>query len=183
MSNRSEIEIIQAVDKALSELDDDAKKRVLAWVNAKYASDAATLTTKAAPTPPPKGGGRVTTGRKRKAKSKVAPKQIKDLNLRPKGKESVGDFADKKRPTNQMQKCVVALYYLLNVLKLDKAGLNHVFTVFKDVGWRVPANLANTLHQTGTVGWLDTADSEDLKVTGIGENLVEHDLPKAKVSQ
>jgi hypothetical protein len=37
------------------------------------------------------------------------------------------------------------------------------------------------LHQAGTSGWLDTSDSEDIKITSSGENLVEHDLPgKAK---
>ncbi len=34
------------------------------------------------------------------------------------------------------------------------------------------------MHQAGSAGWLDTADSEEIKLTSMGENLIEHELPK-----
>jgi hypothetical protein len=47
--------------------------------------------------------------------------------------------------------------------------------------WRVPADLANTLQYTASKdGWLDTKKMDDIKVTTIGENVVEHDLPPGK---
>ena len=183
MANRSEVDIIKAIDEALSELDEDSRKRVLDWANAKFLGRPAAAHKSPGPVLQSKGGGRQPTGRKRKGKGKVTVKQIKELDLRPEGKESAREFAHKKGPTNQKQKCVVALYYLLLVLGLEKAGIDHVYTVFKGVGWPAPADLLNTLHQAGSDGWLDTADSNDIKVTPIGENLVEHDLPKASRSQ
>lgn len=180
MANRSEIEIIQMVYDALSELgDDDARKRVLAWANAKF------LGTSPAPAQalsPVAADAERAAGKKRKGKAKVVLKQVKDLNLQPSGKKSARAFAEEKAPTNQKQKCVVAVYYLLNVLGLAKVGADHVYTFFKGVEWPAPANLPNTLHQAGSAGWLDTADSDDLKVTPIGENLVEHNLPNAKAT-
>jgi hypothetical protein len=174
---------MQALDDALLELvDDDARRRVLAWVNAKFLGPATAPVKQATPVPPPAGGAKRTTGKKTKGKAKVVYKQIKDLNLRPDGKESAHEFVEKKKPTNLRQKCVVALYYLLHVLELNKAGVGHVYTVFKNVEWPVPIDLLNTLHQAGSEGWLDTADSENLKITHIGENLVEHDLPKVKAT-
>ncbi len=104
----------------------------------------------------------------------------KSLNLTPSGKPSANDFVAAKSPTNVMQKAVVAAYYLRETIGMSKVTLEAVLTVFKHVGWIVPADLKNTLQQAGTQGWLDTADSQDIKLTSSGENLVEHSLPKAK---
>jgi hypothetical protein len=47
--------------------------------------------------------------------------------------------------------------------------------------WRIPADLFNTLAYTAShYGWLDTSNYQALKVTTMGENLLEHDLPKKK---
>jgi len=73
---------------------------------------------------------------------------------------------------------VVALYYVANTLKIEQVSIDHIYTFFKAANWPVPADLPNTLHQAGTEGWLDTSDAKDIKVTPIGENLVEHDLPR-----
>lgn len=91
------------------------------------------------------------------------------------------DFAKGKSPTNVLQKCVVAVYYLRDMCKLEKVSANAVFTFFKHLSWPLPNDLKNTLQQAGTAGYLDTANSDDIKLTSMGENLVEHSLPpKAK---
>ena len=67
---------------------------------------------------------------------------------------------------------------LRDELELANVTLSGVYTFFNSLSWPVPADLKNVLQQAGTEGWLDTADSEDIKITSLGENLVEYELPK-----
>ena len=191
MAIESEIDALKAVDEALMAIDKEAQTRVLEWANSKFLG--IPVTKKQIEIPVEQNQGRSGSPVKPRVKrskskskttkgSKVIIKQIKDLNLRPKGKQSARDFVAEKTPTNQKQKGVVALYYLLSILELDKASVDHICTVFKDVRWPAPTDLLNTLQQAGSEGWLDTSDSTDIKITPIGENVVEHDLPKSKKS-
>jgi hypothetical protein len=185
----SETQALTAVDNALSAIEKEAQVRVLAWANSKFLGsaigkpDLVPHTQQAAETPTnldaPVDKKKAVKAKQTK-KSKTVIKQIKDLDLHPEGKVSAQAFAAEKQPTNAKQKCVVALFYLLNTLELDIAGTDHIYTFFKNVGWPAPANLANTLHQAGTEGWLDTSNSADIKITPLGENVVEHNLPKPK---
>jgi hypothetical protein len=176
----NEIETLRLVDEALSQIDEDARSRVIDWMYSKYkltkpisvSSDANPIATRAAKT----------SGLKTKSvnskKVKVVLKQVKDLDLYPKGKQSFTDFVGEKQPSNVIQKAVVAIYYMLMVLEVPKVSVEHIYTAFKAANWLMPADLKNTLHQAGSEGWLDSADANDLKVTSTGENLVEHQLPK-----
>ncbi|MDB5598294.1 MAG: hypothetical protein JWN71_338 [Xanthobacteraceae bacterium] len=102
----------------------------------------------------------------------------KGLNLTPQGKQSAAQFAIAKAPSNVREKCVVAVFYLRDVIGLEKINVIAVFTFFKTVQWPTPADLKNTLQQAGSAGWLDTADSDDIKLASLGENLIDHDLPR-----
>lgn len=184
MTAELEIDALKSVVDTLDTLDAEARVRVLNWVNSKYlgttnpspkpANDLAQKTEQLYSTPQKSKP----TKSKPPKKSKIIIKQVKELNLHPSGKKSAQDFVTEKQPTNVKQKCVVALYYLLKILELEKAGIDHIYTFFKGVSWPTPSNFANTLHQAGTEGWLDTKDSTDYKVTSSGENVVEHNLPK-----
>ncbi|REF84126.1 hypothetical protein DES32_2971 [Methylovirgula ligni] len=186
----SEVKAIEAVDNALGALDADERARVLAWAQLKYGVPAQINTTTPQPTPaqppppaayPPANTSPNTTKVKASKKAKTIISMDKTLNLSPAGKTSASQFASEKSPTNVMQKCVVAAYYLRDTIEMEKVTTQAVFTFFKHLNWPVPADLKNTLQQAGTAGWLDTADSQDIKLTSMGENLVEHDLPpKAK---
>jgi hypothetical protein len=115
-------------------------------------------------------------------KAKTIISMDKTLNLSPQGKQSAVQFATAKAPSNARHKCVVAAYYLRDVIELEKITAQSVFTFFKSVQWPAPSDMKNTLQQAGSAGWLDTADSEDIKITSLGENLVEHDLPEKPAS-
>lgn len=172
-----EIEAIKAVAEALEKLENDARARVLAWAQSKFGTGAphasAGQKTSTAAFTPPKG--------KASKKAKTIISMDKTLNLSPQGKESAVDFAASKAPSNAREKCVVAVYYLRDVIGLEKVTAQAVFTFFKSVQWPTPADLKNKLQQAGSAGWLDTSSSEDIKLTSSGENLVEHSLPvKAK---
>lgn len=186
----SEVKAIEAIDTALGALDAAERARVLDWAQKKF-GEPIIPTVAHHPIPPPaqpavQGAPAASAP---KAKPKVATKKSKtilsmdkSLNLNPPGKTSATQFATDKSPSNVMQKCVVAAYYLREVLEVEKVNAPGVLTFFKNLSWPVPADLKNTLQQAGTAGWLDTSDSEDIKITSSGENLVEHELPgKAKV--
>lgn len=182
----SEIAAMQKVEEALESLDDDgARKRVLDWACARYlgnlaATSAAGQIEHEDPDEKPKGKpkpkGKTGSGKK---KGKAIPKLIKTLSFNPSGKQSGKSFAEEKKPTNAREKGVVAAYYCRDVLEVDAVTVDHVFSFFKAVGWPIPADLVNTLQQAGSAGWLDTSDSQNIVITAMGENLIEHTLPKA----
>ena len=51
--------------------------------------------------------------------------------------------------------------------------VNHVYTFFNAVGWEVPSDLANTIHQAGSVGYLRTSNTSDLWVEDYGYEIIE----------
>lgn len=115
-------------------------------------------------------------------RSKKGPtyQHVKDLDLRPEGKTSLRDFFNEKRPREQQEKIVVVLYYLHRVLEMDGVTIHHVFSGLKDVGQRVPNDIAQTLRNIASrKGWVDSSDTSNLKTTVSGDNFVEHDLPNS----
>jgi hypothetical protein len=106
---------------------------------------------------------------------------VGDLNLRPTGKQSFSDFAALKSPRSAPDMIAVAVFYLRHTAGVDKVATNHIYTCFKDVGWRLPANLPNTVSVAASRhSLLHTGGLTDITLTSRGENLVEHDLPAAK---
>lgn len=185
-----EIETMKAISERFEKLSDDERERVLAWAIAKYGCETAPAS-RSAKTHNPSDTPSVSTATKKgfaekqspsaKPKSTKKAKSIismdKTLNLTPSGKKSAVTFAGEKAPANVKQKCVVAVYYLRDVVEVENIAAPAVYTFFKTLGWPVPADLKNTLQQAGTEGWLDTSDSENIKLTSMGENVVEHSLP------
>lgn len=181
----SEVKAIETIDNTLSALAPDERARVLGWAQQKFGSSAQINPTthhSATAQPNPTTPANSTNVRAKTSKKvKTIISMDKSLNLSPSGKVSAVQFATGKSPTNAMQKCVVAVYYLRDTIEMEKVTTQAVFTFFKHLGWPAPADLKNTLQQAGSAGWLDTADGQDIKVTSLGDNLVEHELPaKAK---
>ncbi|MES2861077.1 MAG: hypothetical protein V4701_06360 [Pseudomonadota bacterium] len=189
----SEVDAIKAVSDAIEPLEKDAQMRVLAWATAKFGTTPINFASTGATSPvinPPAAGPAASAATAAQAtpkslskgkpgkKAKTVISMDKGLNLTPQGKLSAVAFAGEKLPSNVKEKCVVAVYYLRDVIEVDKVTVQGVFTFFKTVQWPAPADMKNTLQQAGTEGWLDTADGEDIKLTSLGENLIEHKLPK-----
>lgn len=186
-----EIEAMKAIADKMEKLSDAERGRVLGWALSKYgsASDIGFVAPSAPPAPPaPPAGpdgiakrGPATTTMPSKGKGTKKAKSIismdKSLNLSPSGKTSAAAFAAEKKPTNAMQKSVVAVYYLRETLGMSAVTVSAVYTFFKTLSWPVPADMRNALQKAGSEGWLDTKNSEDIKLTSMGENLVEHSLP------
>jgi len=177
----NELDAMKTVANKLDKLSADELQRVLAWVAAKYGGAAAIGAALVSPEPKPAPAAVSTKlpNKKGGKKSKLIISMDKSLNLSPSGKKSAAEFAAEKQPSNSPHKCVVAAYYLREFIG-DKVSVSSIYTFFKALGWPLPADLKNKLSQAGTAGWLDTSDFEDIKITPIGENLVEHTLPAKK---
>jgi hypothetical protein len=115
---------------------------------------------------------------KRTRRRATSPSAVRDLDLAPKGETSLKDFVAEKQPKTNHDKNVVSVYYLAEVLGLNGVTVDHVFTCYKDMRWREPGNLANSLALTANrKRYLDTASLDDIKLTPAGRNHVDHDLP------
>jgi hypothetical protein len=101
----------------------------------------------------------------------------KSLNLRPTGVESFEAFVESKNPTSDHERSLVAVYYLTQIAGV-KATVDAVYTCYKDRKWRIPSDLRTSLRLTASKkGWINTENSEDIRVAVHGENHVDHDLP------
>jgi hypothetical protein len=177
----SEIDAMRIIDETLKKLTEEgAKERVLHWALQKYSPevnhDNIGVIKKS------KGGRK--KSKKKGAKPLKKTKQnltiVKELNLREKGKKSFIDFVEEKKPKSIKEKCVVSVYYLYHILRIEQICINHVYTCFKNMNWRIPPDLKNMLHQSASEGWLDTSSQNDIKITTQGDNLVEQDLPRKR---
>ncbi len=101
------------------------------------------------------------------------------MNLKPSSKKFLSDFVKEKNPSSNKQKIIVAIYYLHHELNHSSIDPNAVYTCFKHMNWRVPANIESELFWLASQrGWLDTSNRMDIKITTHGENFVEHDIVK-----
>lgn len=110
------------------------------------------------------------------------PKQLMDLDLTPRGKVSFHDFVSEKRPKTNHDRNVVSVYYCAGILDVGAVTADHVFTCYRDMGWRLPSpNLNNGLSLTASrKRFIDTSDYDNITLTSKGLNYVEHDLPPKK---
>ena len=128
------------------------------------------------PTPKPKNTSNKKPG-KQKTKS-TGYNIITDLNLNPRGNSSLRDFYNQFEARNNFDNNILCLYYLKEILKIDNVTVDHVFTCYRDLNLKIP-NLRQSLWDTkNRKGWIDTSDTNDLRITVHGDNYVRHDIPR-----
>jgi len=126
-----------------------------------------------------------------KGKKKAAAKGIESHNLVAdlglSGTDTVPslkDFYKEKKPTPAQECNAVFIYYLKKMLKIEKVGIDHVYTCYKEVKAKVPGRLYQSLADTRkTKGWIITDNMDDLRIGTLGENFVEKGLPKPQQSK
>lgn len=179
----SEIAALQIIDETLEKVDDTAsRKRIIEWIFSKYA-DASFLDEKPLLREKTVAKKKKKVKKNKPSKKKVQVSIIKDLSLSPKGKKSFKEFRNEKKPISHYEKITFCVYYLTKILGIDKISLNHIYTCYKAGLGKGPNDYKNMLHQTGSKGWLDTKDGENILITPIGEDIIEHDLPKKSDSK
>jgi len=119
--------------------------------------------------------------KKRKASSKTkTPALVKDLDLLGKGKaESLKTFVAPYEPKSAREWNLLFVYYLQKILEVPAIGTDHIYTCYKHVTVKPPTNLyqslLNTAHRNGSI---NTASVDSITVTIVGENFVEHEMPR-----
>ena len=109
------------------------------------------------------------------------PSIVKDLDLSGGKKgQRLKDFYNMYDAKTNYDRNLIFVYYLEHKLGTQDIGVNHIFTCYRDIsGLKVPRALHQSLLDTSNRrGWLDTSDTENLKVTIHGVNHLEHDMPK-----
>jgi hypothetical protein len=179
MAPLNEIDVMRVIDDSLSQISDEpTKARILKWVLAKHSKDIKPVVEEIV-IPESKKKRKMEKTKQPSKKSKKTLSIIKELNLSPKGKTPFPEFIKEKQPSSDQEKCVASVYHLQRNLELEGISVDHVYTCYKIMHWRVPADLENTITVTASQkGWLDTTNRKDIKITTHGENLIEQDLPK-----
>ena len=86
-------------------------------------------------------------------------------------------FVKSKKPTSDLERNLVFIYYLKKTANVANVTADHVFSCYKQVKLPVPA-LGQSLKNTSfKKGWIDTSSMSDMKTTIAGENHIEHKLP------
>lgn len=180
----SEIEAMAQIQDILDQLEPKERTRALRWAWDKYAPEILKAEIDTIDAPKKKDSAKKPSKPKDKPKKKgkavQKAKMDKMLNLKPSGgKKSFTEFAGEKNPPSNHEKNTVAVYYLKKELEIEEVNVDHIFTCYKNAGWRLPPDLALALPVTASrKAWIDTSSLKDISITVHGENLIEHDLPK-----
>lgn len=107
---------------------------------------------------------------------------ISNLSMRPAGKQSFEDFATEKAPGNAQARGLIAVYWLAHEGGVESGiTIDHVNTCFLAARWQRPANLANVLQIAATrKRWFDTSDMSNIRLTSLGEDEVQFNMPAKK---
>lgn len=107
---------------------------------------------------------------------------IKDLDLSgTRSGKSLKAFMEEKNPATNVQKTTAFVYYLQTFLELEEITIDHIFTCYKSMNYRIPNNLQQNLTDTSSsrYGYINRKDGK-YSMTIIGSNFIEHDLPKGE---
>ena len=155
-SRMSEIDTLNTIDELFSKFSQREAIRSLAWLNAKYGDR-----------------GKANASNPSMRRNRETMEFLDSLDLSPPDAQSAKEFIDHNKPENNKMKCLLAVYYIEKIIEEHPISLNHVFTFFKVLGWKIPADLSNTLHQTAADGYLLTSQASDLALTPHGISGVE----------
>lgn len=119
---------------------------------------------------------------KAKRSNSTEPALLKDLNLA--GSESyqgLREFYSKYSIKTNMERNLVFTYYLTKIMSIEAVSASHIFSCYRHIaGIKIPGNLKQSLYDTSAKGWLSIVSIEDdITVSILGINHIEHDLPKA----
>ena len=128
---------------------------------------------KPATSAPKKRNSSSSASKKRKSKS---PNIVSSLDLMPSGQDSLDDFIRGLKVKSNLERNAAFLYYLIHEIKVSDVGLDHIYTCYRHLKTKVPAAFYQSIVDTGNKGWIDTKNTDNLTLTGVGLNYVEHDM-------
>ncbi|WP_432477196.1 hypothetical protein [Nocardioides sp. GXQ0305] len=107
----------------------------------------------------------------------------KNLNFAPSGQPSLYEFIEEKKPRTNDEKSLLACYYLSEMMGFQDVTVERILAVYIAADWSPPAHpdssLRGAAHRTG---WIDTANTDSIKVTWKGETHIKSKMPGEKKS-
>ena len=121
---------------------------------------------------------KVSTTKSKKRTLQASGQLLKDLDLSGTNK-SLKDFINEKKPSSNVQKTATFVYYLQNILNINEITIDHIFTCYKFMGFRIPNNLPQNLADTcsSKYGYIGRKDGK-YTMTVMGNNYIEFDINK-----
>lgn len=111
--------------------------------------------------------------RKTSSKGNKSIKRLTDIDFHPPGKDSLEVFYKSFSVKNDSEKNLLFVYYLLEILKVDKISIEHVYTCYDELNLRIPENMPQSIATTkNRTGWLETEDASNITVTVKGRNKI-----------
>ncbi len=164
-----ELRAIQQVIAALSELDSEARARVINYVFQRLGISSPAALVKA-------GASGATPAHGMEAAAPVAQPGRRQVDIR--------SFGQEKSPRSGNERVAVVGYYLSELAPADehKAEISaaDITKYFKQAGFPLPGAARMTLVNAKNAGYLDAgAERGTYKVNPVGHNLVAHSLPAA----
>lgn len=129
----------------------------------------------------PKGKSNTSSETKSKKSKSTTNKfeVLKDLNLRPSNSVSLIDYIQNYEVKSNADKILVIINYLLQVLKIEKVTINHIYTAFFVLKYRIPASfyqvVVNTKNRNNLI---DFENLNDIKLSTQGQNRLRLDINK-----
>jgi len=114
---------------------------------------------------------------KKKTSTSASFEVLKDLSLRPENKQSLKDYMGGYETKSNADKIIVIVNYLKEILKVDKVSINHIYTAFWDMKFKIPTAFYQVVVNTKTRSNLLDYDSiEDINLSVQGHNRVRLDI-------
>lgn len=124
---------------------------------------------------------KVSTSKSKKRTLQSSGQLLKDLDLsgRNGANKSLKEFIDEKKPSSNVQKTATFVYYLQNILNIKEITIDHIFTCYKLMSFRIPNNLPQNLADTcsSKYGYISRKDGK-YAMTVMGNNYIEFDINK-----
>jgi hypothetical protein len=128
-----------------------------------------------------KDGTASPAARRKRRSTPTRVSAVDSINFRPKDKQPFRDLVDEKKPSNQPERNLIAVYWLEQILGETAITAGHVLAAYKDCNWMEPNSVANSLQVTAsTKKWINTTNMAAIHTTPSGRNQVEHYMPAAK---
>lgn len=104
---------------------------------------------------------------------------LKDLNLRPSDKTHLTDYVQEFELKSNGDKIIVIVNYLKEVLKVEKVTIDHLYTAFFVLKYKIPTSFYQVVINTQSRSqWLDFEKVDDINLSTQGLNRVRLDISK-----
>ena len=105
---------------------------------------------------------------------------LTEFDFRPVNKESLKDFYSKYDSKTNFERNLVFIYYFQEVIKLNGITMNHIYSCYRHLTLKIPVFPQTLIDTKKNKGWIETSDTDNLKVTREGLNYIEHEFAKRK---